>query len=170
MSCVDSRTYLIAGVAAWTAYETMRHEFFTTIASFGGPPAPDSSCVTLEGGGPAAEASEDDIEPSRRRHLRVAGPFDGYRVDLLETPVRIYDLSEGGCFVNSLHDTTTKGQRFGLKILLPSEGWITVEAETIYNRPEFGFAVRFDKLPEHTRARLERALKKLQACRAALES
>jgi len=32
---LDHHTYVIAGVAPWAAYETVRHEFFTTINSFG---------------------------------------------------------------------------------------------------------------------------------------
>lgn len=166
---VHDRTYLVAGVAAWTAYDTLRHAFFATIRSFvGEPPATDSVCLNREGCPPAPEAGEDGAGPNRRQHRRVAGPFDGYRVDLLETPVRIYDLAAGGCFINSLHDATTKGQRFGLKIFLPIEGWITVEAEILYSRPGFGFAVRFVGLPEHTQARLDRTLGKLQTRRARL--
>lgn len=166
---VHDRTYLIAGVAAWTAYDALRHAFFATIRSFvGEPPAAASVCLNREECPPASESDEDGAGPNRRQHLRVAGPFDGYRIDLLETPVRIYDLAAGGCFINSLHDTTENGQRFGLKILLPVEGWITVEAETLYSRPGFGFAVRFVELPEHTRGRLDRALRKLQTRRERL--
>jgi hypothetical protein len=43
---LDNQTYVIAGVAPWATYETVRHEFFATINSFGqgaallpGPPA-----------------------------------------------------------------------------------------------------------------------------------
>jgi hypothetical protein len=38
---VDGYTYLIAGVAPWSAYETVRHEFFATISSFGSPAGVD---------------------------------------------------------------------------------------------------------------------------------
>jgi PilZ domain len=38
----NGRTYLIAGVAPWSAYEEVRHEFFTTISSFGGQTDADS--------------------------------------------------------------------------------------------------------------------------------
>jgi hypothetical protein len=41
---LNHHTYVIAGVAPWDAYETVRHEFFTTINSFGGPKA-DGACV-----------------------------------------------------------------------------------------------------------------------------
>jgi len=38
---LEGRTYLIAGVAPWSAYEEVRHEFFTTISSFGGQTGAD---------------------------------------------------------------------------------------------------------------------------------
>jgi hypothetical protein len=95
-------------------------------------------------------------QPSRRQHVRVYGPFDGYRIGLLDTPVRIFDLSMGGCFVNSLHEQRV-GSRFKLKIELPEVGWITVNAETIYRRPT-GFAVQFLDANSETRRRLERGI------------
>jgi putative nucleotidyltransferase with HDIG domain len=38
---VDGYTYLVAGVAPWSAYESVRHEFFATISSFGSPAGVD---------------------------------------------------------------------------------------------------------------------------------
>jgi hypothetical protein len=98
----------------------------------------------------------------RRGHLRVAGPFDGVRIGALETPVRIYDLSEGGCFITSFHETE-KGRQFTLKIDLPFEGWITVKAETLYGKPGYGFAVRFTQVAEEARTRLDRGLEKMRS-------
>jgi hypothetical protein len=96
----------------------------------------------------------------RREHDRVPGPFDGLRVDLLDTPVRIYDLSKGGCFVHSMHEQTI-GIPVTLKIDLPFEGWITVEAEVVYRKDGFGFAVRFQKMDAATTAQLSRSVDKL---------
>jgi hypothetical protein len=93
----------------------------------------------------------------RRQYARVHGPFDGYRIGRLETPVRIYDLSQGGCFVNGLHQQR-KETRMMLKIDLPVEGTISVNAELVYVRPDFGFAVRFVQVDEDTDARLRRAV------------
>ena len=93
----------------------------------------------------------------QRRHQRIPGPFDGFRVGALETPVRIYDLSRGGCFINSLHEQKP-GVSFVLRIELPYEGWIRLRAETLYRRPEYGFAVRFVEMTDDTARRLERAL------------
>ncbi len=99
-------------------------------------------------------------EENRKAH-RVTGPFDGCRVGLIETPVLIYDLSEGGCFVNSLYDTPA-GQRMSLRLTLPYEGRVTVQAETVYGRPGFGFAVRFVDVSDETRACLQSSLDKLR--------
>ena len=103
----------------------------------------------------AVERPED-----RREHDRVSGPFDGRRVDLLDTPVRIYDLSKGGCFVHSMHEQTI-GIPVTLKIDLPFEGWITVEAEVLYRKEGFGFAVRFRGMDQATTAQLGRSVDKL---------
>jgi hypothetical protein len=97
----------------------------------------------------------------RRENHRVTGPFDGCRVGVLDTPLLIYDLSEGGCFVNSFFDTPV-GQRMVLRISLPYEGIVTLDAETVYVRPGFGFAVRFVDMSDETSACLGSALDKLR--------
>jgi hypothetical protein len=97
----------------------------------------------------------------RRRHARIAGPLDGFRVGLIDTPVRIYDISEGGCFVNSLHPASEPGRQIVLKIELPDDGWITLNALALYAKPEFGFAVSFIEVPAETADRLRKVLRRL---------
>ena len=98
----------------------------------------------------------------QRRHARVSGPFDGFRVaSSIETPIRIYDLSVGGCFINWVNVAPTPGNLVMLRIDLPGEGWIAVMAETLYERPG-GFAVRFTKVAADGLERLERALTALR--------
>jgi hypothetical protein len=96
---------------------------------------------------------------NRRQHLRVAGPFDGVRTGFLQTPLQIFDLSLGGCFVNSLLDEQ-EGVVFNLKIEIPEEGWLSFKAETLYRR-DGGYAVRFIEMDNVTWNRLERALDRL---------
>jgi hypothetical protein len=88
-----------------------------------------------------------------RRHVRVAGPFDGFRRGAIDTPVLIQDLSEGGCFVNCVHSSMHDGE-VTLGILLPNERWITVKAEIVRSMPGFGFGVRFVDIPDAARAEL----------------
>ena len=109
---------------------------------------------------PVTEALPTPVGACRRRHQRVDGPFDGRRVGALETPVQLFDLSRGGCFINSLHEQQL-GITLALKIDLPHEGWITVKAETLYRRGEFGFAVRFIEMSEAESVHLDRALQAL---------
>ena len=97
----------------------------------------------------------------RRRNERFTGPFDGFRVGQLETPLSIFDLSRGGCFVNSMHDQTP-GVRFTMKIQLPRVGTISLTAETLYLRSGFGFAVRFVDVDDETASLLDKALDRLQ--------
>jgi hypothetical protein len=98
---------------------------------------------------------------NRRAHDRVAGPFDGHRIAALETPIRIYNLSEGGCFVNSIYEQP-RGTELVLTIELPHEDPITVEGETLYHRKDFGFGVRFTEMTEQARATLARVLMRLR--------
>jgi len=98
----------------------------------------------------------------RRQHDRVSGPFDGRRVGILTTPLRIYDLCEGGCFVNSIHEQQP-GIAFTVEIEVPFAGWLTFRAETIYRKPEFGFAVRFIGVSEETAAQLHDALERMRS-------
>jgi len=92
----------------------------------------------------------------RRRYDRVTGPFDGVH----EGPVLVYDLNLGGCFVNS-SQPSPEGATSILKINLLKEGWITVNAETLY-RLEHGFAVRFLTPDSDTEARIARTVAALK--------
>jgi hypothetical protein len=106
----------------------------------------------------AAPAATED----RRDSERVPGPFDAWRVGILETPVRLFDISLGGCFVHAMHEQE-RGVVVMLKIQMPKEGWLELKAETLYRRPGFGFGVRFIDTPPETQARLARALEASEA-------
>lgn len=105
----------------------------------------------------------------RRQSPRLHGPFDGVRVGILDLPLRIYDLSVGGCFVNAKHDHQT-GVRFDLRIQLPGEGWLKLEAETLYRRAGYGYAVRFVETDADTAARLDSAIDRLSDDRVRLRA
>jgi hypothetical protein len=88
---------------------------------------------------------------------RVEGPFEGRRVDLLSTPLRIHDLSRSGCLIQWYHEQTP-GRRFTLEMELPDVGWLRVEAEPVYNRTDYGFAVKFVDVPPETIAKLDQVI------------
>jgi hypothetical protein len=89
---------------------------------------------------------------SRRRYERVTGPFDG----VLEGRVLVYDLNLGGCFVNT-SQVLPEGTVSVLKINLPREGWVTVNAETLHCL-QHGFGARFLDLDSDTEARIRRTV------------
>jgi hypothetical protein len=95
---------------------------------------------------------------NRRVFPRAAGPFDGRRIGALETPIKIFDLSVGGCFVNSMHEQQP-GVTMVLKIDLPDQPSIIVTAQSLYSRAEFGFAVVFINANSSTQAKLEQAVR-----------
>lgn len=99
-------------------------------------------------------------ERPARRYVRVAGPFDGAHLGSHETPVLIYDLNVGGGFVNFM-DEQPNESTLELKIELPYEAPITVNAETVY-RHQFGVAVRFVDVDADSRARLVRTIEALR--------
>ena len=72
------------------------------------------------------------------------------------TPVLIYDLNLGGGFVNFGRIRPT-GATLKLKIDLPFEGPITVNAEAVYGDAS-GVAVRFVDLDQDSATRLARAI------------
>lgn len=98
-------------------------------------------------------------QPDRRRSPRIVGPFDGRRMGAITTAIRIYELNVGGCLIEC-YDAIAIGSRIDLQIDLAGEGWISVEAETLYLRNHFGFAVTFLDLSEANRGRIERTIER----------
>jgi hypothetical protein len=106
------------------------------------------------------EAQQEKAGPGgveNRLDPRVAGPFEGRRVDLLSTPLRIHDLSRSGCLIQWYHEQTP-GRRFTLEVELPEVGWLRLEAEPVYNRSDYGFAVKFVDVPPETLTKLEQVI------------
>ena len=96
-----------------------------------------------------------DLQPTRR-YVRVRGPFDADHLDEPRTPVLIYDLNLGGGFVDFGEDRPSAAT-LRLRIDLPREGPITVNAETVY-RDASGVAVRFVDLDRDSATRLSRTI------------
>jgi hypothetical protein len=105
---------------------------------------------------PNDQAGADD-GINRRAFPRAPGPFDGRRIGALETPIKIFDLSVGGCFILSMHEQQP-GVAMALRIDLPDQPAITVTAQSLYSRAEFGFAVLFVNVDAATQAKLEEAV------------
>jgi hypothetical protein len=109
---------------------------------------------------PAAAPDGAGGKQSTRRSPRVAGPFEARRLGALELPLRIHDLSLGGCLIESYHEVAV-GRRIELEIDLPGEGWVALQAETLYLRENYGFAVKFVDMDESTRVKVARVVVQL---------
>jgi PilZ domain len=92
-----------------------------------------------------------------KRPPRVAGPFEARSLGALELPLRVHDLSIGGCLIESYHDVAM-GRRIQLEIDMPGEGWVALQGETVYLRENFGFGVKFVDVDAETRVKLARAV------------
>jgi hypothetical protein len=78
----------------------------------------------------------------RRRHPRVRGPFDGSWAGAAGNgSARIWDLSEGGCYIDALNDQR-EGETLSVTIDLP-EGCVRATGRIVYFVHNQGFAVQF---------------------------
>lgn len=71
---------------------------------------------------------------------------------------RTTDISEGGCFVDTMGHATV-GETIDFKLLLPDGEWIPVQGEVVYELPLTGFGVRFTDISDSDRERLRALLK-----------
>jgi len=55
---------------------------------------------------------------------------------------RMTDLSETGCYVDSLGEVKV-GEILGLEIQLPGGEWLYLEGEVMHAKPRLGFGIRF---------------------------
>jgi hypothetical protein len=104
-----------------------------------------------------ADRQSDD---EARRSRRIAGPFEGYRLGATDVPVRIRDLSRHGCLVE-LSFGTIGHPAVTLQIDLPVESWTVVQCEMLHPAGHNTFAVKFIRLNEETRRRIERTIDRL---------
>ncbi len=71
---------------------------------------------------------------------------------------RTTDISEGGCFVDTMGHASV-GEMIDFKLLLPDGEWITVRGNVVYELPRTGFGVRFTNISDSDRERLKALLK-----------
>src|SRR5215208_6581626 len=100
-------------------------------------------------------SQHDDLAGAQRRTSpRVPGPFNGTWRGFVDMPLRIQDLSIGGCLIHAHHEVP-RGRRLTLEIDLPESGILVVQAEALYIRPDYGFAVRFVDMDDEARNRID---------------
>ena len=60
---------------------------------------------------------------------------------------RVTDLSEGGCFLDSVGEVRA-GEIVGFRVLLPNDEWLYLEGEVRHYTAGRGFGVKFTELNE----------------------
>ena len=114
---------------------------------------------------PVTRPDQSGMKPStdvdnKRLHKRVLGPFVGRRGALLPVPIRIHDLSAGGALIECFHEESV-GRRVTIEVELPVEGWVTLKAEIVSVRPNYGYAVRWVDVPPDVQWKVELTIERI---------
>jgi len=76
-------------------------------------------------------------------------------------PARVTDLSEGGCYVDSLGESQA-GEVLNIKLQLQNGDWLELSGEVAHQMPPMGFGVRFVNLTPEQLQNLRSLLADLQ--------
>ena len=70
---------------------------------------------------------------------------------------RVTDLSEGGCYLDTVGEVMT-GEIVAFRVLLPDDEWLYLEGEVKHHRHGFGFGVQFVDLNDEQTEKLTQLL------------
>lgn len=87
---------------------------------------------------------------SKRFEVNLTARLDGVAV---QQEIRVSDLSEGGCYVDSIAEVSV-GETLPIRILAPEGEWIEVEGVVAHLSRGLGFGARFVGLDEELRSRI----------------
>jgi hypothetical protein len=73
---------------------------------------------------------------------------------------RVTDLSEGGCYVDTLGEAQV-GEILSLKIQMPNGEWIELSGEVAHQTPPLGFGMRFENLSDEQVDKLQSVIGQL---------
>src|SRR6476659_1429810 len=74
---------------------------------------------------------------------------------------RVTDLSEGGCYVDSLGEAQV-GEVIAFKLQVPEGEWLELTGEVAHQAPPLGFGLRFINLTAEQQEKLRSLLDQLQ--------
>ena len=92
-----------------------------------------------------------DRRQSERVYVRLNARWEGV---LAQCEGHVVDLSATGCFVLTA-DRVKPKELIRVEIQLPTEGWLYLWGEVVYQIEEMGFAVRFTGVSETEQAMLD---------------
>ena len=74
---------------------------------------------------------------------------------------RITDLSEGGCYVDTLGDAHV-GEILSFRVQLPTGDWLSLTGEVAHETPPLGFGLRFAYLSDEQLEKLRSLISHIQ--------
>lgn len=89
----------------------------------------------------------DNRRSKDRYEVCLDAAWEGNRIN-----ARVTDISESGCYVDSVADAYV-GQLMSIKILLPNNEWLELTGEVAHHEMRLGFGLRFvnlDNIQTHT--------------------
>ena len=99
------------------------------------------------------------MSDEKRKHERVPVVVEvNWDGGTRSSGARTTDISEGGCFVDSMGHAPV-GETINFKLLLPDGAWIVAQGVVVYELPRTGFGVRFTNISKPDRERLQALLK-----------
>jgi hypothetical protein len=91
----------------------------------------------------------------RRSKPRLSVSLDAVWDDEAQKhPARVTDLSEGGCYLDTVGEVMT-GEMVAFRVLLPDGDWLYLEGEVRHHKHGFGFGVQFFELIEEQQEKLQ---------------
>ncbi len=75
---------------------------------------------------------------------------------------RITNLSEGGCYLDSVGDVR-RGEIVAFRVLLPEDDWLYLEGEVRHHTAGEGFGVRFIDLNDEQESKLKDLIRRATA-------
>jgi len=103
-----------------------------------------------------------DRREKRRFEVSLDAAWDGSRGSY---NARVMDLSETGCYVDSINETLN-GEVIYFKINLPDGDWLELNGEVVHSFTTVGFGVRFGELTSEQSAKLNALLEYLEESNA----
>jgi hypothetical protein len=76
---------------------------------------------------------------------------------------RVTDLSDGGCYVDSLGEAQV-GEVIAFKLQLPDSNWLELTGEVAHQAPPLGFGLRFINLTGEQHEKLRVLLDSILSC------
>src|SRR5215203_3826365 len=96
----------------------------------------------------------DERRSKPRLSVNLDAVWDG---DQERHSARITDLSEGGCYLDTVGEVMV-GEIVAFRVLLPDDDWLYLEGVVRHHRHGLGFGVQFVELNEEQTGNLSRLL------------